>query len=722
MKNLFLYLYCLFLSIVPLTVSAQDALWPVSGKKAGDGIIYRPQDYIGDELNSDRLIITAPEGSEIVSPVSGVISAYNYVFMKSLNHGSFYKATGKTDEEQRTEISQSIWEKDKKKADLKCITALLSITTPQGEKIYIAGIYPVENLKTGMRIKQGDKIGTLGHFYRIITEPAISISRTVNGRSADPMSPFGLKSTFIAPQKQHMDPKHKYTVSQLQSDFLMLRESMEEGHPGLYDYSTKQQMDSIFDKAYEQINREMTAYEFYQQIYSLMAEVRDGHLYVSRVDSPISSESNQTSITFGLFNDTLRVHRVSGTKDLDLINKEIVAVDGIDANRLKTEIKRIGEKERAIQDGFIENTIITESVFFYATYMNHYPLKKEGITLTFADGTERTFPFIDEKACANYQPPVKYRLRSDRDVIYKKIDEKTALLDINTFYLSDMDSDSIRFFIKDIVANRYENLIIDVRYNDGGEAEKVKELFSYLANESYQIDVDLKVNKNDTYDFFQHSTNYSPETRHLFPEYIWDEERKGYYMPKEKLPWYQPSDSIHFNGRVYVLTDERSFSAASVFPGLVHKYKRGVIVGGETGSTYHRFYAHKFATVFLKNTGLTVRIPLVKCIFDYPEDSDIPWGRGVLPDYPVAFSVDELIGDRDVILDYTLHLIEDDKYLKEDVELKDIVESQESNNTTLFLVIICLVLVVIFVTFYILRYRSKQTKNTEKNEEQKEEK
>lgn len=707
MKSLLQCLYCVFLLIEPLVVSAKDATWPVSGKNAGDGIIYRPQDYIGIELNFDNLFITAQEGSEIVSPVSGVISAYNYVFMTKLNHGYFYKVSSKADEEQRIEISHSIWEKYKKKANPKCITATLSITTTQGEQYSIAGIHPVENLKTGMHLNQGDKIGTIGYYYSIIKEPAITISRNVKGHPADPMSPFGLKSTFLPKKKQYPDPKHKYTVSQLRSDFLVLRESIEEGHPGLYDYSSKQQMDSLFDKAYEQINKEMSLFEFYQQIRYMMAKVRDGHIYVSRVEEPKPFEGTKPSITFGMFNDTLRVHRVAGHINLDLIEKEIIAVDGIDANKLKTEIRRIQKEERYIQDGFIQNTVI-EDIFFYVTYLENYPLKKEGITLIFADGTERTFPFIEGKVCVNYQPQVKYQLRPDRDIVYKRINEKTALLDINSFELSDVDEDSIRLFIKDISMNRYESLIIDVRYNQGGD---FGELFSYLANEPYQTTIDLKVNRNDTYDFFRHCTNYTTEDRYIFPEYIWDAERNGYYMPKERLTLYQPSDSIHFSGRIYVLTDERSFSAASVFSGLMRKYKRGVIVGRETGSTYHQIYAQKYATVLLKNTGLTVRIPLVKCIYGYPENSDTPWGRGVLPDYPIAFSMDELVGDRDVLLDYTLHLIENNMYLKEEIESTITTVSQKSDKTNIVLVIVCLVLVVTTsVVLYILRCRYKQTK------------
>ena len=61
-----------------LTLTAQTAgniyQWPIEGAKAGEGILYRPQDYIGNEHNFDKLIIGAKPGTNVVSPCDGVIT------------------------------------------------------------------------------------------------------------------------------------------------------------------------------------------------------------------------------------------------------------------------------------------------------------------------------------------------------------------------------------------------------------------------------------------------------------------------------------------------------------------------------------------------------------------------------------------------------------------------------------------------------------------------
>jgi len=46
------------LALVALAGQAKDVwLWPIKGQKAGEGVIYRPQDYIGEEFNFDDLFI-----------------------------------------------------------------------------------------------------------------------------------------------------------------------------------------------------------------------------------------------------------------------------------------------------------------------------------------------------------------------------------------------------------------------------------------------------------------------------------------------------------------------------------------------------------------------------------------------------------------------------------------------------------------------------------------
>ena len=58
---------------------------------------------------------------------------------------------------------------------------------------------------------------------------------------------------------------------------------------------------------------------------------------------------------------------------------------------------------------------------------------------------------------------------------------------------------------------------------------------------------------------------------------------------------------------------------------------------------------------------------MVKVVFDTTVCERTPWGRGLLPDYELPLTYNEVImgddGETDVMLEYALQLIADGKYL-----------------------------------------------------------
>ena len=61
-------------------------LWPIEGQRAGDGILYRPQDNIEKELNFDGLFIAAPEGTNVLCPADAVVTRCDYTYYTSLTN------------------------------------------------------------------------------------------------------------------------------------------------------------------------------------------------------------------------------------------------------------------------------------------------------------------------------------------------------------------------------------------------------------------------------------------------------------------------------------------------------------------------------------------------------------------------------------------------------------------------------------------------------------
>lgn len=74
--------------------------------------------------------------------------------------------------------------------------------------------------------------------------------------------------------------------------------------------------------------------------------------------------------------------------------------------------------------------------------------------------------------------------------------------------------------------------------------------------------------------------------------------------------------------------------------------------------------ALKFADIRLPNSGFQFQIPLVRIIYDTTQNERIPYGRGVIPDYPVEITRREIFEAPDSILTYALNLIAEGKYLE----------------------------------------------------------
>jgi C-terminal processing protease CtpA/Prc len=331
------------------------------------------------------------------------------------------------------------------------------------------------------------------------------------------------------------------------------------------------------------------------------------------------------------------------------LDSVVLKINGEDASLVIEKVKN------AITgaDGFIETMYDRAMMNGFMKYYRLLYQANEGFILdvTLTNGEH----IVDRFSKTNTpEPKIKYFPAEQKPFTIRKINEKTAYLSLTTFELLQKDEDEIRNFIKCISDSDFKNLIIDLRFNLGGSGSVASNLFSLFANKPFNWGTYNMVNKNDTYDFFKYTSNYS-NTDGIFLDYKPMTGKNGYYMYTESDN--KPNDSVHFGGTIYVLINEYSLSAATLFAGWMMSHNRGIIVGRETGSTFYQLNAGKFAQVMLGETGLELYMPLVKNVYTEEPNSRIPWGRGVIPDYIVKPTVDEAYQKDDKILNFTLDLI-----------------------------------------------------------------
>lgn len=638
--------------------------WVIKGETAGTNILYRPQQHIGDELDFDRLFIGAPEGAAVVAPADGIVENVSVSYLYSLTYmvGS---SVGEKDDMQSI-VDELASNGRNGRIDPKYVSASITIRLDDGRKIHIGGLWMESFFKTGSKISRGDAIGRVRRAYRKIQEPSISVSVSdAMSRPADPMTPFGLKSTFIPPKEREY--RQTLTEAEAKEDIAVIFDAVREAYPSLHDIISDEELaafeDEITAKACGGISRK----NFGIEMQRIAARIHDSH-FLLYPDKTESREIALPQLYFGFFCGKLLV-TMCHKPYWDYYGREIAAVDGIPADSI-----------RGIVESFISRYDVgvrsrTESMLAVGAsgiYQNYAPdASRDGdMTIEFADGERRKFKGWkyrggDPELRPNWNRYMRTNMYSDGNCSLRELNDSTAYIGISTFVLNETEVDNIRDYITSHAAT--PNLIIDVRNNGGGDTKVLARILSYLLDEPSKARGGYaQVLKRGRFESMKRSLNRSPED-FMFEEYAPEKGIDGFVLRNDETQnIILPDSAVNYKGRIYVLADENSVSAAAMLPAAVMRNHRGAIVGRETRTAYHYMTAYKFAEIQLPNSMFTFYMPLVRLVFDTTECDRIPYGRGVLPDYEVPLTPDEIFGEKDVILERALELIADGEYLGDD--------------------------------------------------------
>lgn len=206
-------------------------------------------------------------------------------------------------------------------------------------------------------------------------------------------------------------------------------------------------------------------------------------------------------------------------------------------------------------------------------------------------------------------------------------------------FISFMDS-----AFKVIDQKQIKYLIID-NLTGGGMTDLADSLMTYLTDKPYCM-------------FEKKMTKISPLTKDFISGKKSEGYLKGDYFIQE-FPTHTTVRNNRFTGTTYILTGPLSYSTGTCFPASAKCYHSAFIVGEETGQPLlsngdlNRF--------ILTNTQLTCFTSLSKIFMPCNNNDSI---KGVLPDYNVTPSLDDLLNDKDYTLEYALTLIREKKNTK----------------------------------------------------------
>ena len=472
MKHFASYLVIVF--TLCLSVNAVHAqshwLWPIKGMEAGQGVVCAPQQYIGEERNFGDLIVAAPEGTDVLCPAGGVILDFGVGYRKSLQESVSFHAGSDNFDSMLGELEDA-GELNSLPVSNRYVSGDIFIRLDDGRKIFISGLTGDIPMKTGMRVEEGDVIGKVGYAYHKIDRPHIILSVTGStGRPDDPMEPFGIPTTFLEPEE--MATPEFLTEEQAVEDISVLMNAYRELFPSMDEIVTPVQFEAFRTGALNAVRDGVSYPDF----------MHDSHIRL-RTPNPkidITAQKYVPNIIHGILGDTVFVRHASESCKQH-VGKKIVSIDGIPS----AEICRRSMDMVSGYDG-CNRSVVDRLLLVKYWYLYGSVDRPRTTTVVLEDGTVIEDEWVGQEEAGVYYPQLEkstaqYRwmaASASGKYSFEMLDDRTVLFRLGSFDLMDTDIDSIAESLA-----RYQdvpNMIIDVRYNAGGEDAAVRKVASYF--------------------------------------------------------------------------------------------------------------------------------------------------------------------------------------------------------------------------------------------------
>lgn len=459
---------------------------------------------------------------------------------------------------------------------------------------------------------------------------------------------------------QFLKAQETFTVTQLKADFSLFEQALQEAHPGLYRYNSKAHIDSLFAKTNGLIDREMSQQEFYKLLLPLVVQIKCGHTKF-HPDSNWSTNfyyNTEKVFPLRLFFQGKKAYAIGNYEDASPIpaGSEVLEING-------TSVSDIMDKmlNSFCSDGNNTTFKYIEMSHYFSAYYANLVEGPDTFTVKYQNGqgiAETKIPSVSHEKIEQYE---KHLAEVANNKPLNRInfrENETALLTIPSFW--EGTEKNYKQFLKnsfeEINQKKVKNLIIDLRNNEGGIDRRGSLLLSYLMDREFNYYDRLEVTTRKKYSFAKQAR--LPGFYGIYRHLISKENDGSYRWNHNKNLKVQKPQKNNFSGNVYVLINGASFSVTAEFAAVTHFLKRATFIGEETGGAYYGNNSGTFVIVTLPNSKLNVGIPMVAY---YTAVSGYPFNdRGVVPDYKVEPTVNQILSGEDPVLNFCTKLIQND--------------------------------------------------------------
>lgn len=467
----------------------------------------------------------------------------------------------------------------------------------------------------------------------------------------------------------------------LKEDVDFAYKKLQELHPNLYWYISKDSLDYKFDSLKSTLTKPLKPQEFSLQLQPVIAKIKEGHLQLNIPTKKLTKlETKNLKNQKGLFGrmnyvisdgkiyvkdnaenfenikvgtEILKIQDVSAKEYLDRY-KKFINSDGFNTTYQKYSMARRWASYFTIEKGILDSVKITTK---YNGEVKDFFIHREKKTKTEQKQEKITAKKDETKKTKDFNPVTK---SFNRDLKFLEKDSSVAYIKIKTFsgiYSSKFYKETFEKISK----TKSKYLILDIRDNLGGSLAEINNLYSYLALDKFQFLKDIEVTKRTSLlhaNFFNQIPLLSkPIAIATYPLYF-----LGTYFSAKKsedkillknnnIFTIKNPKKTSFKGKLYVLINGSSFSASSIISSKIKNDKRGILVGEETGGANDGSVAGRYSTEILPNSKIKLPIGLMLIKGNIEPTNTM---KGVTPDVEIIPTLQEILQKKDPELDWIL--------------------------------------------------------------------
>lgn len=462
------------------------------------------------------------------------------------------------------------------------------------------------------------------------------------------------------------------TREEAASDLEVYFQIIDQQHGNPYQYISRDAFQQLINDKVELLPEVITFKQFDVMLAELNNNLRCGHTVVSMDVNLMKEATYQTQF----FPFPIKVIENTVYIDFEQGNiphgSELTNINGIDVAQMLPELLNL-----TVTDGYSNTKPLreVESKFGYYYFLKYGASSSFDVSFKNPNGQQESVKVEgvagNTMLVNNYFRPVN--LSHERYNQFTHLDAidslETLVLTLNTF-----QANPDWFYKK--VSSRYnendkefdfENLVIDLRSNEGGDRRLLSILYQFLTGERLN-DPSMTYTRADGIQMKEHLLAINGSTKSdLVVESAETYLRKYFNNEKEDrfeapvLNWYDEFDSginwegAKFEGNIYVMISGKTFSAAADFARILGQMDNVVLLGEETGGAHVGRAANMLANYSLPNTSTVLQVPVI-----YEEFVNVTAdnaGHGTYPDYSVELTLEDLMAKRDAVFTFALNLI-----------------------------------------------------------------